>query len=217
MDMPGIVPDTQQGAIDFFSSRTPTWAANQAAIGISAAQVVDIDAKVTAAQTKLAAAQAARNAAKTATLDLADAMNDMRGFGGDLIKTIRAFAETTDDDTVYVLSDIPPVSPPTPAGPPDQPTVLAADILLPFGIGLTWKGSVSQSAYFSVWRKVDSDISFSLIGTTKSRDFEDRSLPAQTASVDYYIAAIRDTFTVNSASLSIQIGSDGAGAMTLAA
>jgi hypothetical protein len=215
--MSGIVPITQQGAIDFFATRAPTWAANQASIGISATQVVDIDAKVTAAQTKLAAAQAARVASKTATLELKDALNDMRGFGGDLIKTIRTFAETTDDANVYTLSDIPPVSPPTPAGPPDQPTELAASILLPFGIGLSWKGSVSQSAYFAVWRRLQGEVSFTMIDTTKDKAFEDRTLPDATASVEYYIAAIRDTFTVNSSTLSIQIGSNAAGAMTLAA
>ena len=215
--MAGIVPETQQGAIDFFATRTPTWAANQASIGISAAQVVDIDSKVTAAQTKLAAAQAARVASQTATLELRDALKDMRSFGGDLIKTIRTFAETTDDATVYTLSDIPPISPPTPAGPPDQPVELAASILLPFGIGLAWKGSVSQSAYFAVWRRLPGEVSFTMIETTKNKTFEDSTLPDATASVEYYIAAIRDTYTVNSSTLSIQIGSNAAGQMTLAA
>ncbi len=215
--MSGIVPHTQQGAIDFFANRAPTWAANQASIGISAAQVVDIDAKITVAQSKLAAAQAARIAARTATLELNEALADMRSFGGDLIKTIRAFAETTGDANVYTLSDIPPVAPPTPAGPPDQPTELTASILLPFGIGLEWKGSVSQSAYFSIWRRLPGESAFTMLDTTKAKSFEDRTLPGATASVEYYVAAIRDTFTVNSSTLAIQIGSNGAGQMTLAA
>lgn len=215
--MAGIVPHTQQGAIDFFANRQVAWATNATAIGLSAAQVTAIATAINDAQSKLAAAQAARVASKTATLDLAGSMSVLRDLGGDLIKTIRAFAETSGNDNVYILSDIPPIAPPTPAGPPEQPTALAASILLPFGLGLTWKGSVAQGTYFGVWRKVGSETGFTLIDTTKAREYADYTLPANTSSVAYYIAANRDEYTVNSASLQIQIGASGLTSLSLAA
>ncbi len=193
--MPGIVPDTQQGAIDFFSSRTPTWAANQAAIGISAAQVADIDAKVTNAQAKLAAAQAARNAAKTATLDLADAMNDMRSFGGDLIKTIRAFAETTGDDSVYLLSDIPPIAPPKPTGPPEVPTEVGVSIN-GFGyVFIEWKASRAVGTQFILQRQltpVDGPPqAWTYAGSSTTNDYTDTTVPTGFAAVSYRVYAQR--------------------------
>lgn len=215
--MAGIVPDAQQGAIDFFSSRLTTWAANAASIGLSAGQVTDIAQKVSDAQDRLAAALAARNASKSATLDLANAMADMRSFGGDVIKVIRNYAEITDDDNVYVLGDIPPVSPPTPAGPPEQPTELAASILLPFGLGLSWKGSIAQGTYFGVWRRISGESNYTLIGTSKTKTFDDQTLPAGTDSVNYSITAYRDEFSVASQSITVQIGANGTTALSLAA
>jgi hypothetical protein len=227
MDMPGIVPDTQQGAIDFFSSRTPTWAANQAAIGISAAQVVDIDAKVTAAQTKLAAAQAARNAAKTATLDLADAMNDMRSFGGDLIKTIRAFAETTDDDSVYILSDIPPVSPPKPTGVPDVPTEVSSSIN-GFGyVFIEWKASRAVGTQFILQRQLTpvdgAPTAWAFAGASTTNDYTDTTVPTGFASVSYRVYAQRASGTSDASNVttlafgSNASGTGGANDLTIAA
>lgn len=215
--MAGIVPNTQQAAIDFYNTRLVPWATHFAAIGILAPQVAEMDTLVTDAQDKLAAALAARQAAKDATLDLAFAMEAMRAFGGELIKTIRTHAEITGDNQVYVLSEIPPVAPPTPAGPPVQPTELAARILLPFGLGLSWKGSIAQGAFFGVWRRLDGEAGYTLIGNAKTKNYDDQTLPAGTASVDYYITAYRDDFAVNSQPISVQIGANGTTALSLAA
>jgi hypothetical protein len=215
--MAGIVPDSQQGAIDFFSSRTPTWAANQAAIGISAAQVVDIDAKVTAAQTKLAAAQAARNAAKTATLDLADAMNDMRSFGGDLIKTIRAFAETTNDDSVYLLSDIPPIAPPKPTGPPESPTNVDASINNFGYVFIEWKASRAVGTQFILQRQLTpvdgAPTAWAFAGASTTNDYTDTTVPTGFASVSYRVYAQRAGGTSDASNVAVlAFGNSTAGA-----
>ncbi len=49
-----------------------------------------------------------------------------------------------------------------------------------------------------------------LIKTTKSKTFENSTLPDGTASADYYITAYRDDFEVNSAIFTIHIGANGA-------
>jgi hypothetical protein len=212
-----VVPQTIIGRIEFYEQHLPVWALNPTAIGLSAAQVADLTARTIQARADYEAAQAVRNTAKAATMTQNDAVSFMHELGGDLVKTIRAFAETTDDTAVYAAAEIPAPQPPTPPGPPDQPTALDADILLPFGIGLTWKGSTAQSTYFGIWRKLDSEVNPVLIKTTKNKSFDDRTLPDGTNAVDYYIAAYRDDFEVNSATLRIQIGANGATSMTLAA
>lgn len=139
----------------------------------------------------------------------------MYGFGSDLVKTMRAFALKTDNPDVYATAQIPPPAPPSPVGPPEQPTELSASVLLPFGIGLTWKGSVASGAYFGVFRKLPGETSFSLIKTTGDKNYNDSALPAGVASVDYYIAAMRDDYQVNSSSLEVRFGPDGEASTTL--
>jgi hypothetical protein len=211
------IPDTYLGKLEFFETHLPIWAVNPVAIGISATQIVELTARTDQARADFDAQVAEKANAINATQIQKDSNAFMYDLGADLVKTIRAFAQTTDDPNVYTAASIPPPAPPSPPGPPVQPTALNADVLLPFGIGLTWKGSTAQSAYFGVWRRLTGEVNATLIKTTKNKSFDDRTLPDGTASADYYITAYRDNFEVNSATLTIQIGTNGAASLTIAA
>ncbi len=201
-----VLPNSREQMIAWFAERIADWGANADKIGITAQQVADIAALLSSADNSLNGAIAARTASKDATvLYYADA-DALRDVGADLIKVIKAYAESTNDPSVYATASIPPPAAPSPAGPPVKPTELDADLLLPFGISLKWKGSVSQGAYFGIWRRVEGEANFSLIDTTKAKAFEDRTLSGTVNSVEYYIAAYRDEYQVNSAALSINIG-----------
>ncbi len=191
----GIVPNTQQGAIDFFANRLPTWGANAIKIGLSAEQVTQIATDVSDASDKLAAAQAARIAAKNATLELALAMDTMRSFGGDLVKTIRTYAETTGDNEVYTLSDVPPIAPPTPVGAPATPTDLTA-VINNFGeIKTEWKGSRAAGTQFILQRQmkaVDGTLGeWTYAGSSTTNDYTDNAVPTGFAAVSYRVYAQR--------------------------
>jgi hypothetical protein len=211
------VPVANQDAIDFFANRIGDWAKGPAAIGLTSSQIDEINLRLAEAQARLAEAHTARIAAQTATLALSDAMRSLRGFGGDLVKTIRAFAETTEDPGVYTASSIPPVAEPTPSGPPEQPTHLSARLLSPFGLAIAWKGSASQGTYFGVWRRLPGETSDTLIATRKTKSFEDRTLPPGTAAASYTITAHRDDETVYSSALTVQIGAGAATEIAAAA
>src|SRR5947208_2997118 len=99
----GLFPDTNEGKIQFLASKNAPWTTNATAIGTTAGAVTNVNAKVTTAQTKLAAAVAAREASKNATADLRLAIRDMVNAGTDVIKQIRAKA-ATDGDNVYILA-----------------------------------------------------------------------------------------------------------------
>lgn len=211
------VPDKITEKLAFFEQHLPVWIAKPTEIGISAAQVANLATLVVAARDAYEATVDARQASKTATTTQNFALDAMSEFGGDLIKTIRAYAETTNNTDVYDIAQIPPPAAPTPAGPPEQPTNLTASLLTPFGLGLNWKGSVAQGAYFGIWRKINGESSFSFIGTTKNKSFDDTTVPAGTNSVLYYITAYRDEFSVNSGVLSIQFSAGGTTSIALAA
>jgi predicted dehydrogenase len=209
------VPTTILGKIEFYEQHLPVWSVDPAAIGISATDIIDMSAVVSQARADYDTAQASRNAAKANTEVQNTSVGTMADMGGGLIDTIRAFAKKNDDPGVYAAAQIPAPQPPTPSGPPDKPTELEASVLLPFGIGLAWKGSVAVGAYFGVFRKLSSETSFSLIETTGDKKFEDITLPAGVDGVDYYIAAMRDDFKVNSVTLQVRFGAEGATVSTL--
>jgi hypothetical protein len=209
------VPNTILGKIQFYEQHLPVWSVDPAAIGLVAADIIALSAVVNQARTDYDTAQASRNAAKANTEVQNTSVGTMADMGGGFIDTIRAFAKKNDDPGVYAAAQIPAPQPPTPPGPPEKPTELEAGVLLPFGVSLTWKGSVASGAYFGIFRKLTSETSFSLLKTLSDKSFDDTSLPAGVDGVDYYIAAMRDEFQVNSVTLQVRFGPEGATVSTL--
>lgn len=207
-----VIPRTLSEQLDFFEQHLPVWAANPAAIGLTPVQIADLSLLVSEARAAFENAIDARESSRSATMIQSFAFLAMVTLGSDLIKTIKAFAETSGDNSVYGAAQIPPPAAPTPAGPPVEPTHLAANFLSPFGLGLSWKGSVAQGAYFGIWRRLGGETNYTLIATSKTKAYDDTTVPAGTQSVQYYISAHRDEFTVNSSVLALQFGAGGAGA-----
>ena len=100
--------------------------------------------------------------------------------------------------------------PPTPAGPPEQPTGLAAALLPGGGLRLTWKGTLSQSAFFSVYRKLEGETNFSLLFSPAAKTYDDATIPAGTSSATYFIEGRRDNFAVPSGWYQVNFGAGGA-------
>jgi len=211
------VPDKLADKLAFFEQHLPIWAADPASIGLTAAQVATLTSLVVSARSTFDFAGTQRAASRAATNDQTIAFADMTNLGGDLIKTIRAFAETNDDPNVYSAAQIPPPAPPSPPGPPALPTGLKAKFMTPFGIRLEWKGSISQGTYFAIFRQQSGETTFTNIQTTRDKFYEDLSLTGGIDAVSYYIAAFRDGEQVNSTTLQLQFGPGGMTAMTLAA
>lgn len=205
-----LVPQTIVGKIQFYEEHIQFWAANPVAVGLEATDIAAFAPVVAQARADFDAALAARTAAQGATETQNFSVADMADIGAGFIDTIRAHAKKTGDNNVYALAGIPAPQPPTPAGPPDQPTQLTATLLPGGGLRLKWKGSVAQGAYFSVYRKVEGASSFTLLKSPKDKTYDDLSIPGGTTNVTYYIQAIRDTFTVDSAWYQINFGAGGA-------
>jgi hypothetical protein len=212
-----VLPESRSEVVAFFEAHLPIWAVDPVAIGLTALQVSDLTTQTASARAALDSQTAAINVKLAATDSMHTQVDSLRGTGSELIKVIGTFAQLTSDPGVYTAAQIPAPSPPTPAGPPPQPTDLAARVLLPFGIGLDWKGSSAQGAYFAIYRQLPGEAEFVLVSTTKGKSFDDLTLPASVTSASYYIAAIRESFQVNSVSLLVQFGASGMTSMTLAA
>lgn len=194
------VPESRLGRLTFYEGHIPDWTANVGAIGLEAQQVVDLNALTGAARDAYDAMVIARQASKNATLawhNAADAMHANPGAGADMIRDIRNFALSTDDDNVYVLAGIPAPAEPTPVGPPGMPTSFAMQLLPNGSLTLSWKcdnPAGSTGTTYEVERRIDGvETDFSLIGTAGSREFNDATIPPGTSSVSYQVTAMRST------------------------
>lgn len=195
-----IVPNKDAEAITFFEAHIPVWTTAAASIGVTPLQITSFDTQVKAARAKLTAAIAAREASKTATNAFSTSVGTMREVGADLIATIKAFAETSNNPNVYDLAQIPPPAAPTPPPALVAPENLTADPAADGSISLKWKGSIKYSTFFSIFRKGPGETGFTQISTVASKQFIDPAPPppAATASgvartVEYLVRAQRQS------------------------
>jgi len=189
-----VVPNKDLDAVQFFESHVPVWAATPAAVGLTAAQVAALDTATKAARNAYTAQQNARNAAKASTSAYHTNVGAMREIGGDLIKTIKAFAATSNNPNVYAIAQIPMPAEPAPLPPPGQPNDFDVRLTGSGAIVLSWKcanAAPSSGAYFTVRRRIGTQGAFTLVGGTGSRTFIDDSIPAGSPFVTYLVQGFR--------------------------
>ncbi len=211
-----ILPDSREQMVQFFEAHIPVWAKDPPSIGLTAAQIVDLDSRITAARAALTAQTAAINTKLAATEVMHTQTSDLRGFGSDLVKVIKAFAESTDDPGVYAAAEIPAPAPPTPAGPPDMPTDVTAT-LDNFGqVKVEWKGSRAFNTQFILQRQLvpvgGSPTAWTYAGSSATNDYTDNALPTGYASASYRVYAQRSSGASDASTpTTLTFGTEGSG------
>lgn len=189
--MSEIVPQTQEGLLNWYATRQPVWAANAAGLGLSVEQCTALATLVETAQDELAARELAREQAIAKTEDVHNALGALGGFGAALMATIRAFAEAKDDPSIYTTALIPAPKPDTPAGPATSPTEFSADPNPDGTITLKWKGTVAQNQSFDIERSVDGG-AWIFIKNTRKKSWKDVAVPTNISGITYRIYGTRD-------------------------
>jgi hypothetical protein len=188
-----VLPKSRLDRVEFFEARLAQWAGSAAAIGILPAQAAQIATMTNAARAAFNAQQTQLAAAKAATASFYVKTDDMAELGSDLIKTIKAYAETTNNPNVYALASIPAPAAPTPAGAPTAPTALDATMNADGTITLKWKGVLAARQFFSIWRQLPGQNAPTQIGSIAAKSFIDTSVPRGLTQVVYSVRAHRDT------------------------
>jgi predicted dehydrogenase len=201
------VDNTFVGRLQFFESRLPTWAKDPAAIGLNQADIDELTARVAEARARYDTLANLRMRVRAETAAQKDANGSMFDFGIDLIQTIRAFAELTDDAGVYAAASIPPIRPRTPTPPPPKPKYLSVTLLPGGALRLHWKGTVARGASFAVYRKIEGEDGFTLLDTVAAKSFDDTSIPVGTGELVYFIQARRGRHRIDSMHIVIRFGS----------
>lgn len=187
-----LVPNTQQGCVNFYKDEvTGYWTPNAAAIGLSPGDLTSINAKITAAETAITNAFAAKQESKNKTMILQNAIEELREVGASLIAVIRGKALQTGDFTIYTKANIPPPTQGTAQGPAAQPTNVGAFIDNLGNVQLSWQGSLAGGTFFTVWRKLSGETSWTQMGSVVSKSFADSTIPGGTSSANYYVVATR--------------------------
>ena len=190
--MAKVLPASREQMIQWFNQRIASWGADPTTIGLTALQVADLAGRLAAAQTDESTAFDARINSKNATTNYYTSSDDLRNFGGDLIKTIKAFAETTDNTGVYTAASVPPPSPPTPLGPPATPKNLSYKLNTAGEIELKWDSSRTGGTSFTIERSITGATGpWSIVGTSEEAAFTDTAVPSGVVSVSYRVIASR--------------------------
>ncbi len=185
----GVLPDTRLGQLEFCESKNPVWTAQAANLNLTPVMMTTLVSLTTAARAQYNAMVAAHAASKTATQAWYDAQEAMRDKAAEYIKTIKAYAGTTNNPNVFNLAQIPPPKSPSASAPPPTPTNLTATLLNSGAIQLDWKGNITSGVVFTVWRRFGSELNMEQVGTVSgAKSFTDATLPVgvQTASGVWY-------------------------------
>ncbi|VAX40710.1 hypothetical protein MNBD_PLANCTO03-464, partial [hydrothermal vent metagenome] len=207
----GVLPDSRIQQIEWFEQRLAAWMSNTAAIGLTPAQVSQLQGELAAARADYMTAQQARNDSKSATVGFHASSDTLVDDGRDLIKTIKAFAEATNDPNVYVLADVPPPAPPGVVPPPGTPFDFRVSLLQDGAIELGWKCNNPTGGGGTVYeiKRSEAGGPMAFINNTGAKSFVDNTVPANSGPVTYQITAVRSTLSGNPAQFTVQFGAGG--------
>jgi hypothetical protein len=214
-----VIPPAKEDMIAFFASHVPVWAANAEQIGLDPADVAELSALLSAAQTALATQAAKDDEKLAATAASNQTAKALRTAGAGDLATIKAFAKDTKDPSVYTKAQIPEPAGRSPAPPPSMPYDLEASIDNNGHVVLIFKADNAQShtgAFFEVRRKLDGQNTFTLIGSTGTKSFTDQGIESGTASAIYNVTARRgDLGSPTSENIYVPFASSGNGPVSI--
>lgn len=201
-----VVPNTRPELIQFCEDRANVWSGSgiPAQIGLTAAQVSELEALAATARTVYSAATAARAASKAATTTYHNATDMLHEKVANMVKEIRTYAETTNNQQVYALAQIPAPAPPSPIPAPGQPDQFSARILSNGAVTLTFRATTPRgggSTVYLVKRRLPSlgETAFTLIGTVGTepggrrgiKEYTDSTLPLGANPAEYIVQGQR--------------------------
>lgn len=186
-----VLPGTRDAMLAWFNERIELWVAEAAAIGLDPLAVNAFKTQLESVNTQASQMFIARNAARAATISTNSSAAVLRAAGSGLIATIKAYAETTGDDSVYEKSNVPPPAPPTPAPAPTAPEMVTADPNAVGTITLKIKGSIAQNGSFHIERSVDGG-PWVLVNPTRLKTWTDEAVPMNVATIAYRVFGVRD-------------------------
>lgn len=109
-----------------------------------------------------------------------------------VVKIIKARAQLEENPELYVLSGIPvPDTRPTPGSAPERPHAPSVSVSSLGFVELTWKGTRSTLISTHVFRRLEGERKFTLVGAVSGTNWSDTTVPPGTRNAAYYLVAHR--------------------------
>jgi len=199
--------------LDWCTAHSTVFTGNATAIGLSAAKCTAYATLLTNAIKAVDDVELARSAYRAAVVTANEAMRNLNSSlngTSELVRTIRAFAESqADPDSVYSLAQIDPPAPPSPLPAPNPATDVTVGIQPVTGaINLKWKATQPTSGtVYVVKRRINSTGPWEFVGTAGSeKSFVDATFVAGPDSVQYSIQAQRSNLFSDPTGVLINFG-----------
>lgn len=215
-----VLPDSRKDTLTWFETHESVWIAAAATIGLDVAQTTQLTAYIAATRLTLDAAEASRAQKLSDTQAFYNASDLLRTYGADLIKVIKAFAESTGSPGVYTTAQIPPPLAPSPRPAPVAATNVNGSVRADGSILVSWAGTIAYGTFYEVFRRVGALGAFTLVGSADTRSFIDTNVVPGTDQIAYQLVSKRDNQqSAPSASTTVYLGSpsDGEGEVAMAA
>ncbi|QQS09381.1 MAG: hypothetical protein IPK69_01790 [Phycisphaerales bacterium] len=168
---------------------------NAASIGLSPATASSFASAYDAARAAVDDQDAAKEAAKAATQEALEKVRLLQESAALTVATIRLFAESTDNPTVYNVAQITPPQPPTAVPAPNAATDLSAALDANTGnITIRWKATQPEGANgttYTIFRRAAGEADFAPLGSSGRKSFVDETFFAGPDSVEYKVQAVR--------------------------
>jgi hypothetical protein len=212
-----IIPRKLSDLVNWVASHAPAWAVEPTSIGLSAEQVASLQSELTMVQGNIVTRDSAVNTARAAVQTTSNNASAMRKTASDLVRTIKAFAQTqAKPEEIYAMAQIPAPASPSPVPPPGMPTDFRASLNPEGSLTITWKCANPAGAggtVYNVRRRFNSSSPWQQLGATGIRSFTDETLSG-TTSVMYQVQAQRSaSFGLASLTFMVQFGTGGGGFM----
>ena len=215
------IPSGRQAILTWAESLIGQWGTNQAAIGLTSAQVIELGTNIANARQAFTSVEAIRANSKTETQDFYTKADAVHTNASKAVTAIKSFAKnSTDPEAIFLLAGITGQNPPSPVAAPEQPSNLKATLQNNGAIEVSWSGRGPVGTIYEVYRKLALETSYSFLSNidASEKKYNDAGVPAGTISATYQVRAIRaDQFSPYSTAFVIQFGtSDGAAASAAA-
>lgn len=181
-----ILPSSRKARLEFFEGHWETWLANATSIGLNSTVVNQLKSLVMDEREALNAALLARDTARSSTNTWYNSSDQTTDLGRDMLKTIKAFADSSGNPNVYNLANIPAPQPPAPIGPPGTPSDFKVGLRGDGALLMAWKcvnpTGIGGTVY-EVRRKTGMASAYEFLGVSGNKSFTDDTLAAGSTNV----------------------------------
>jgi hypothetical protein len=203
------VPNGRRQILEWVEGLIAQWGTNQAAIGLTSAQVTALGLEIANARAAFTSVEQVRSESKAKTQTFYDKADSVHVMASNAVTAIKSFAKNSDDPAaVFLLAGITGQNPPLPTPAPDQPSNLQATLQNDGTITLTWDGKGPGGTIYQVYRRLTGEADFSFLANTGSRNkvYND-AVPAGTTFASYQVRGVHgEKFSTFSAQTNVQIG-----------